>query len=142
MSRKFSFTATLSGCGKCLYYGCANLSPDLLPTQLQAELVAIVVPDFEVALVRAQQRGWGSTSQELCANPKFKAAVLADMDAVGKRAKLRGFEFAKAIHLVPELFTVESGLLTPTQKIKRPEAKVSYAGARAAHTDLFAYGVL
>lgn len=53
------------------------------------------------------------------------------MDAVGREAQLRGFEFAKAVTLVLEPFTMENGLLTPTFKIKRPQAKSYFAKAIA-----------
>ncbi|ONK78384.1 uncharacterized protein A4U43_C02F18220 [Asparagus officinalis] len=69
--------------------------------------------------------------RQLCVDPRARAAVLADMDAVGKQAQLRGFEFAKAVTLVLEPFTMENGLLTPTFKIKRPQAKAYYAKAIA-----------
>nr|BAC43213.1 putative long-chain-fatty-acid--CoA ligase [Arabidopsis thaliana] len=51
------------------------------------------------------------------------------MDDLGREAQLRGFEFAKAVTLVPEPFTLENGLLTPTFKIKRPQAKAYFAEA-------------
>ncbi|KAJ6883501.1 hypothetical protein NC652_030666 [Populus alba x Populus x berolinensis] len=66
---------------------------------------------------------------QLCNDPRARAAVLADMDLVGKEALLRGFEFAKAVTLVPEPFTMENGLLTPTFKVKRPQAKEYFAKA-------------
>ncbi|KAL3843960.1 hypothetical protein ACJIZ3_001363 [Penstemon smallii] len=66
---------------------------------------------------------------QLCSDPRARAAVLAEMDLVGKEAQLRGFEFAKAVTLVLEPFTLENGLLTPTFKIKRPQAKAYFAQA-------------
>ncbi|KAL3631675.1 Long chain acyl-CoA synthetase 7 peroxisomal [Castilleja foliolosa] len=66
---------------------------------------------------------------QLCADPRARSAVLADMDAVGKEAQLRGFEFVKAVTLVIEPFTLENDLLTPTFKIKRPQAKAYFAQA-------------
>lgn len=66
---------------------------------------------------------------QLCSDPRAKAAVLAEMDVLGREAGLRGFEFVKAVTLVLEPFTVENGLLTPTFKIKRPQAKAYFEGA-------------
>ncbi|EHA8588629.1 putative Long chain acyl-CoA synthetase 2 [Cocos nucifera] len=67
--------------------------------------------------------------RQLCADPRARAAVLAEMNAVGKQAELRGFECAKAVTLTLEPFTLVNGLLTPTFKIKRPQAKSYFAKA-------------
>ncbi|XP_020101753.1 long chain acyl-CoA synthetase 6, peroxisomal-like [Ananas comosus] len=95
---------------------------------LNSSLVAIVSVDPEVMKSWAASQGikYDDLGQ-LCADPRARAAVLAEMDAAGKEAQLRGFEFAKAVTLVPEQFTLENGLLTPTFKIKRPQAKAYFA---------------
>lgn len=48
------------------------------------------------------------------------------MKSVGKDSGLFGFEIPQKIHLVADLQTVENGLLTPTMKLKRNEAKMHY----------------
>ncbi|KAL2911690.1 medium-chain fatty acid-CoA ligase faa2 [Polyrhizophydium stewartii] len=110
---------------------------------LQSELVAIVVPDPEFSVKWAIGKGLlpQSTSLDvvtpagvpahptivkLCSIKAFRDAVQADLDAIGKEFKLRGFEFVKAIHLEPTLFSIESGLLTPTFKLKRHDASIKY----------------
>ncbi|KAE8817794.1 long chain acyl-CoA synthetase 6, peroxisomal-like [Hordeum vulgare] len=106
-------------------------------------LVAIVAVEPDVLKAWAASEGIQSEDlRQLCADPRAKAAVLADMDSIGKEAQLRGFEFAKAVTLVAEPFTVENGLLTPTFKVKRPQAKAyftkeladMYAQLRAAES--------
>ncbi|XP_030548207.1 long chain acyl-CoA synthetase 6, peroxisomal [Rhodamnia argentea] len=104
--------------GQCFIYG----------DSLNSSLVAIVSVDPDALKAWAASEGieYADLGQ-LCNDPRARSAVLADMDAIGREAQLRGFEFAKAVTLVPEPLTVENGLLTPTFKIKRPQAKEYFA---------------
>ncbi|XP_052194627.1 long chain acyl-CoA synthetase 7, peroxisomal isoform X2 [Diospyros lotus] len=91
-------------------------------------LVAVVSVDPDILKDWAASEGIKYEDLgKLCHDRRAKAAVLADMDAIGREAQLRGFEFAKAVTLVLEPFTMENGLLTPTFKIKRPQAKSYFA---------------
>ena len=45
--------------------------------------------------------------------------VCEEVNKVGKKGGLRGFERIKAVHLVPEQFSVDNGLMTPSFKLKR-----------------------
>ncbi|KAL0738705.1 hypothetical protein Bca4012_014915 [Brassica carinata] len=95
-----------------------------------SSLVAIVAVDPDVMKDWAASEGIKYENLgQLCKDPKVRKAVLTEMDIVGREAQLRGFEFAKAVTLVPEPFTLENGLLTPTFKVKRPQAKAYFAEA-------------
>uniref|UniRef100_A0A0E0RDP3 Long-chain-fatty-acid--CoA ligase n=1 Tax=Oryza rufipogon TaxID=4529 RepID=A0A0E0RDP3_ORYRU len=95
---------------------------------LNSSLVAVVAVEPDVLKAWAASEGIQHEDlRQLCADPKARSAVLAEMDSIGKEAQLRGFEFAKAVTLVAEPFTLENGLLTPTFKVKRPQAKAYFA---------------
>jgi long-chain acyl-CoA synthetase len=94
----------------------------------QSALVAVVVPDAEVLKPWAAQNNIDHADDlaALCKNDQVKQMILNDMTKDGKAAKLRGFEFVKAIHLEPTPFSIENDLLTPTFKLKRPQLKNHY----------------
>ncbi|XWS08998.1 hypothetical protein CRYUN_Cryun40dG0048200 [Craigia yunnanensis] len=97
---------------------------------LNSSLVAVISVDQDVLKAWAATEGIEyKDSGQLCNDPRARAAVQTEMDAVGREAQLRGFEFAKAVTLVLESFTMENGLLTPTFKIKRPQAREYFAKA-------------
>lgn len=85
-------------------------------------LAALLVPDFEVAASWAAQRGIA-----VAPGAPGRAALVADSrlrDAIGEEVaavnrQLAHFEQIVAWDLLPDEFTLESGELTPTQKVKR-----------------------
>ena len=121
---------------------------------LQNELVAIVVPDQENAVPAAISAGIlpAGTSlpgplapgdpthplvTQLSKDARFIPLLLKNLDTIGAAAKLRGFEYVKAVRVVPDQFSIENGLLTPTFKLKRQEAaKVFRPLIDAMYTEL------
>lgn len=93
---------------------------------LRAQLVAVIVPDPDALLPWAKAHGLSGDVGALCANKAVRAAVLASVRDEGDKAKLRGFEQVAAVALTPDPFSVDNGLLTPTFKLKRPQAHAAF----------------
>jgi len=93
---------------------------------VERHLVAIVVPDPDALLPWAASRGLKQDMAQLCKNKVVRDAIHASMRQEGKSAKLRSFEQVAAIHLTPDLFSVENGMMTPTFKLKRPQAAQAF----------------
>jgi len=95
---------------------------------LQSHLVSVVVPEPESIKALAKELSLPNPDDIpfLCKDPKVKDAFLKEMAKLGKDAKFRGFEFVKNVYLHPEPMSVENDLLTPTFKIKRPQAKKAF----------------
>jgi long-chain acyl-CoA synthetase len=79
---------------------------------------ALVVPNFEQLASYAKHKSLDiKTPAEFCAHPKI--INLLERQVAEHTAKLSPFERVKKIVLLENEFTVESGELTPTLKIKR-----------------------
>jgi len=88
-------------------------------------LAALIVPDFEALKPWAEKQGIGTASNEtLIKDPKVRALFAAEVQAVN--AHLASFEKIVAWELLPNEFTLESGELTPTQKVKRRVVNQKY----------------
>lgn len=88
---------------------------------LKSQLVAIVVPDFafikslpKFEKIDADKDG----NEKLNQNRRLKAAILEDLQRLGRRSGLKSFELPKSVYIHTELMTIEQGLLTPTLKSK------------------------
>merc|ERR1712244_22924 len=95
-------------------------------------LVAVVYPDMEVFASWCKQHGLGHIAdkpQEIIKSDKVKQAIRADMEKIANREQLTGFEKVKRIHLIPEDFTIENGILTSTMKLKRNVARDTFQDA-------------
>jgi len=84
---------------------------------------SVVTPDPDHLPVWAKQQGISGDLAAICKDKKTNNAILADMTKLGKAAELKGFEMPRAVHIEPEPFSVDNGMLTPTFKLKRNVAR-------------------
>jgi long-chain acyl-CoA synthetase len=96
----------------------------------QSTLVAIIIPDEEpvrhmLASSEDTQLAEASFTQ-ICKSEKLKNMIIEDIKRLAKHNGLHGLETPKALHFSDELFSVENGLLTPTFKLKRQQARDRY----------------
>jgi long-chain acyl-CoA synthetase len=81
-------------------------------------LSALLVPDFEVLAPWARERGLDAADPEaLIADPRVRERFRQEVEAVN--GTLAHYEQIVAWDLLPAEFTIETGELTPTQKVKR-----------------------
>ena len=90
-------------------------------------LVALVIPNPEACKAWAVQQGLPETDwAHLCDSPIFKKHLQTKISTMLK--PLNPFEQVRRIHLLHQPFTIESGLMTPTMKIKRRKVYEQYNG--------------
>ena len=80
--------------------------------------VMLIVPQYEHLLPWAKQQDMGfKDHRELLANPQVRAKM--EQEVLGELHDLAKYEMPKKIILLEHDFTIESGDLTPTLKVKR-----------------------
>eukprot|EP01012_Entosiphon_sulcatum_P003261 TRINITY_DN10982_c0_g1_i1.p1 TRINITY_DN10982_c0_g1~~TRINITY_DN10982_c0_g1_i1.p1 ORF type:complete len:721 (+),score=91.45 TRINITY_DN10982_c0_g1_i1:22-2163(+) len=94
---------------------------------LRSYPVAIIVPDPDALAALSKQLSIVGDPQVLCDDARITHCVHESIVQVAKAADLKGFEIPKAIRLVASPFTVEAGLVTPTMKLIRAQAKKTFA---------------
>jgi long-chain acyl-CoA synthetase len=88
-------------------------------------LSALIVPDFETLKPWTEQQGVKvADPDELCRHPEVRSLFQREVEAVNDR--LARFEQLRAWELLPNEFTLETGELTPTQKVKRRVIREKY----------------
>ncbi|GFH14784.1 uncharacterized protein HaLaN_10898 [Haematococcus lacustris] len=102
-------------------------------------LVAVVVPKEDALRKLAADKGVEGADamplKELCRKDAMVAAVLGELKAEGKSAKLKGFEEIKAVLLETVPFSPENDLMTPSFKLKRAPLLKHYQPAIKAMYD-------
>ena len=96
---------------------------------LKSYLVAIVVPEKKECVNFLQKNNKDATNENIESfyNDQYlKTEILNDMDKIGRKYDLKGFEIPKKIYLSKEDFTIENNMMTPTMKLKYNEIKKKY----------------
>ncbi|CAH8650567.1 unnamed protein product [Heterobilharzia americana] len=93
--------------------------------------VAIVVPNVK-ELTKLLSNKSNSDGVSLDANnnkTKHKLIVVSELERIGRKEKLKGFEIVKAVYLSSNPFTVENGLLTANMKLARSQLRKTFGEA-------------
>ncbi len=92
----------------------------------QAYMAALIVPDFEALAKFAKEQGLqASTNRELIELVEVKEIYKKEMRSFSK--ELASHEKVRDFRLLDEEFTVDSGEITPTMKVKRRVISKKYA---------------
>ncbi|CAI5445017.1 unnamed protein product [Caenorhabditis angaria] len=94
---------------------------------LEDSVVALVVPNQKHLEKIAEEEGVDSKDlKTMCEHPKVVAAFKKQLDAHSTKSKLSRVEIPSAIHLCPEVWAPDTGLLTEALKLKRKPIQNAY----------------
>ncbi|XP_054453376.1 long-chain-fatty-acid--CoA ligase 4 [Anoplopoma fimbria] len=92
----------------------------------QNYVISLVVPNQKRMTDLAKRRGIAGAWEEICTHPDMEREVLKEIKEVAANIKLQRFEIPVKVHLSPEPWTPETGLVTDAFKLKRKELKNHY----------------
>uniref|UniRef100_A0A8C1GSM3 long-chain-fatty-acid--CoA ligase n=1 Tax=Cyprinus carpio TaxID=7962 RepID=A0A8C1GSM3_CYPCA len=92
----------------------------------QNYVISFIVPNQKKLTALASQKGIEGTWEEICNHPVMEREVLREIKEVATSIKLQRFEIPVMVHLSPEPWTPETGLVTDAFKLKRKELKNHY----------------
>lgn len=94
----------------------------------RSHTVALVIPGQGYLDTLAEKLGKGKVEREaLCRDEEVVADILSVVARHGAQQKLQKFEVPKAVFLVKEPWTPESGLITAAMKLKRKAIEAAFA---------------
>ena len=64
---------------------------------------------------------------DLCGNKIMEDEIVKDLDIIGRKLGLKGFEIPKKLRIINEPFSQENNLMTPTMKLKAKNIKNKYS---------------
>ncbi|UXI14985.1 hypothetical protein NH340_JMT00928 [Sarcoptes scabiei] len=85
-------------------------------------LIAIVVPNFAMVQEALKNRGKLidiNNNDELRVDPNIRDFIMEELNKSSAAAKMKSFEKVRDVHIHPEGFSIENGLVTPTMKNRR-----------------------
>ncbi|KPM04318.1 long-chain-fatty-acid-CoA ligase 5-like protein [Sarcoptes scabiei] len=85
-------------------------------------LIAIVVPNFAMVQEALKNRGKLidiNNNDELRVDQDIRDFILEELNKSSAAAKMKSFEKVRDVHIHPEGFSIENGLVTPTMKNRR-----------------------
>ncbi|WP_234110678.1 MULTISPECIES: AMP-dependent synthetase/ligase [Chryseobacterium] len=87
---------------------------------------ALIQPDFNFAKNWAERKGYqlGDQPEQVVKSPELIARIGKEIDYLN--TKLGSWEQIKRFELTPDVWSIESGQLTPTLKLKRKAVKEKY----------------
>ncbi|KAL7645171.1 UNVERIFIED_CONTAM: hypothetical protein RMT77_003549 [Armadillidium vulgare] len=96
---------------------------------MQDKTVAVIVPTTEKLLHVSKLVGVedeGVTIDELCSDVKVKEAILKELQSHGRKHGLTRWEIPAALHLTPDPWTPDTGLVTAALKLRRKQLGQHY----------------
>ena len=109
------------------------LQPEIAQAMVHGDrhphVVALLVPDAEFAMDWAAKNGADAELPALADNAAFQKVMSAAIDRVN--ANLSGIERIRRFALLPEGFTIDNAMLTPSMKIRRHKIRERWGDAIA-----------